>query len=289
MTCDIEVSLHWRVVATNPSLEGSWSGLGPVQNKGNHIHEPFTIHRGCVLLCHAWDHTQSPQEGKGQEFDIFQCCLHVLPSWMMHEQHWSSLTSCVWPLCWGGRTAALAALGSFYFIIFFFSPRMDSYQSFSKQNSAGLIFLPSSEHYNYYLIFQNNTVAEIPTLRMQCFSVFIQPAVWIFVPCFFFSCKNAVLSPCLWVLLFQKFTPAPLSWRLYPEPWTLMTFQSQSQALWVTKNKLGSDLILFLSRGLFTYLGAWGIARERPKGVHSPGCASCARQCCCLILEKLDD
>lgn len=44
VVCDIEISLHWRVMARNPSLEG------PVQNKGSHIHQPFGI-QGLVCSC----------------------------------------------------------------------------------------------------------------------------------------------------------------------------------------------------------------------------------------------
>lgn len=78
----------------------------------------------------------------------------------------------------------LIAYVPFYLFFFFFQE--GQLPIFLKAElSAGLIFLPSFKHYSYYLIFQNNTVAEIPTLRMQCFPVFIQPAVWISFPCFY--------------------------------------------------------------------------------------------------------
>lgn len=218
----------------------------------------------------------------------------------------SSLTSCVWPLCWGREGCWTGSTGrktshssrqecanstcSFlsFFLIFFF-PQEGQLPIFPKAKlSAGLTFLLSFEHYNYYLIFQNNTVAEILMLRMHCFSVSIQPAVWIFFPCFYTTEMLCYLHA------FESF-----SFRNLPQLPSAGDFIQSHEHSWPfkvsprlsewQKNKLGSDLILFLSRGLFTCLGAWGIARDRPEGVHSPGCASCARQCCCLILEKLDD
>lgn len=112
---------------------------------------------------------------------------------------WSSLTSSVWPLCWGRKGCWTGSTGRktshssrkecansmCSFLSFFFFQEGQLPIFLKAELSAGLTFLPSFKHYSYYLIFQNNTVAEIPTLRMQCFSVFIQPAVWISFPCFY--------------------------------------------------------------------------------------------------------
>lgn len=101
------------------------------------------------------------------------------------------------PFAGGGRGAALGALGGRPHIpvdrnvlmphlpFFFFSQEGQLPIFLKAKLSAELTFLPSFEHYDYYLTFQNSPVAEVPTLRMQCFSVFIQSAVWIFFPCFY--------------------------------------------------------------------------------------------------------
>lgn len=110
--CDIEASLHWRVVLQIHPLGGFFQGGGLYRAKGikreSQPRAPGNSWRFCALVSRLGSHT-NPREGKGQEFGIFQCCSVSHPAgWCTSS---SSLTSCVWPLCWGGSSAGLGALG----------------------------------------------------------------------------------------------------------------------------------------------------------------------------------